>query len=272
MIRLLCLTIILVVLIFPCSSFGDSETEISEKELKIFLKSKEGSMTITLMQMILMRMGYFEPLVMTGEIDERTTNALFLYQKNIGLPVTGELNLNTIESLFKDSELFDSKHVILPSNSFGDNFWNTFFVASGTWAFENSNEIMEEPIQGTKITCDRSPGYCLEITAIFRGRVLDLSSEIYDIQRWDDHEIVTKPYDEKCVRYILRINRQAKTVRKIRTILNKPNICDKLNTENSDYVLSNGIEIGVEHEAKKRKQRFKLFAPELRKKLEGFSK
>ena len=73
-----------------------------------------------------------------------------------------------------------------------------------------SNDKMGEPEQSSKIICDRSTNTCTEATAIIYhsgnyGLFVDIDR--YEIERWDEHEIVTKPREFECTRHVIRFNK-----------------------------------------------------------------
>ena len=110
----------------------------------------------------------------------------------------------------------------------------------------------------------------LLLTANIADDILDVTSEIYDVERWDDYEIVTKPYDYECVRYVLRINRQQRSVKKLRTTISSKDICKKVDQGDRYIRLINGFDEWWEFKSELNKNRGKIFSPSLKEQIEKF--
>ena len=145
--------------------------------------------------------------------------------------------------------------------------WDTYFSAKGTWVFENSNEKMANRIPKTTIKCYRDNDLCIEATADIASGQLMVTLEEFQIERWDKYEIVTKPYDYECVRYVLRINRQQRSVKKLRTILSSKDICKGLEVEDKYIRLINGFDEWWQLKTEMNKKRAKVFSPSFNKLL-----
>jgi hypothetical protein len=104
--------------------------------------------------------------------------------------------------------------------------WDKGFIsATGTWTIVDDRQAY--PIQTTEISCWKSRGICHEITAtITDTNFLSIHSVEHEIERWDRHEVVTKPQESAlCARYTLRIARQDKTVTGLRLRTLNEGIC-----------------------------------------------
>ena len=119
-----------------------------------------------------------------------------------------------------------------------------YFKASGTWIFEDGKEKMAFPLQTTEIKCYRNLGICVEVEAyIGYGDMLMVDSELYEIERWDAYEIMTKPYDYESVRYFLRVNKLHKTVKKYRTTLKTKEDSKGIDIQDKYMKLIDGFEV-----------------------------
>ena len=89
-------------------------------------------------------------------------------------------------------------------------FWYTRFHAEGAWVMDDGE--LAWPVNSGSISCDRSTMECTDITAfVFKG-LLNSDVTHREVERWDAHEIITKPNDATCVRSTLRINREQQSV------------------------------------------------------------
>jgi hypothetical protein len=252
-------------------AIGDEKKpEENEKELQKLLSGKEGPAMVAVVQLILWRAGYFELPPITGKIDEDTKKALRNYQKHRELSITEKLDVQTFEQIFKDADLMDPGPIGVTGYSFSDYFWNSIFSADGTWVFEDSNEKMADPIQATEIKCYRDMGLCIEATAFisFDHALLNVVSEIFEVERWDEYEIVTKPHDFHCTRYVIRINRQQQSVKKLRSTLRTKELCKGLDIEDKYIKLINGFDEWWDFKQKFYERRNKIYSPSFTKHLE----
>jgi hypothetical protein len=82
----------------------------------------------------------------------------------------------------------------LPSFAFVDDLWQNGYVSiRGTWQI--LNDQIAYPDQTTRVECQRDPMTCSETKASL-GRstgspMLFMDATFYDVERWDEFEIVT---------------------------------------------------------------------------------
>ena len=86
--------------------------------------------------------------------------------------------------------------------------------AYGSWLSEG--ELQKLPAETTSITCYKDHRICIDASAAYNltavSGYLSVLTATYDIDRWDSHEITTKPIDYQCSRYTLRVGRENKSV------------------------------------------------------------
>lgn len=210
-----------------------------------------------------------------GVLDEKTQNAIRSYQRYSGLPVTGDfLSDGTIRKLRSDSDLLDNPPIRLPDFLLSTALWDSGYVsATGTW--EISGEKQAWPIQTSSIECIRSIENCREATAILdSGVILRLETEHYQIERWDQNEIVTKPLQYECVRYIIRINRVQNSVTGIRSTAASTPSCALTEKTEKYLVLRSGYEMSQARDKAYNESVNQLLdiPPEMRASLSGSSK
>lgn len=196
-------------------------------------------------QVILAQLGYaVGPF--DGLLDERTTNALRAYQRNRKLKVTGDpLAFETLEQIQHDGAAIDDRPVSLPSLHVFLDLWDADYVsAKSTWTF--TADEMAQPQRTSVIECYRDYGICTEATAIVEGegpKHLTLHTDIYDIERWDKHEIITKPKQFGCVRQVRRFNRVQKSVTGLRSTTSQDDACKAVDAKEFHMQLSNGFDV-----------------------------
>jgi hypothetical protein len=126
-------------------------------------------------------------------------------------------------------------------------FWDSGWAhAKGTWILEGGKLGM--PVQTSEIRCVRDIGRCFHATAEVFGSMLVSDSDILEIERWDSHEIVTKPQDSECVRSIIRLNRDSQSVSEIQTTIKTTGPCANIGLTFGDQHLRliDGFEAGVQ--------------------------
>jgi hypothetical protein len=166
--------------------------------------------------------------------------------------ITGDVNIETLNQLSRDEKLLTSDPVSLQPYIFYDKSWSIYFSATGTWVFEDGpNEMVYPVIQTTTIECLLDRGICIEVTADVSGNSLGVVTVIYDIERWDKVEIITKPYEFPCERHVLRINRATKLVKKLKTPILKKSICKSPLKKDYYLRLGDGLEITMKLVEKK---------------------
>jgi hypothetical protein len=182
-----------------------------------------------------------------GTLDEATTSALLAYQKKRNIPQTGDpMSFETFEQLEADRKIIDFHPLRLPGLVVVTDLWDDGYVSgSGTWVL--SIEKTAYPEQTSRINCNEWRRICTEATAIVTGegddRFLSIDIETYEIERWDDHELVTKPRAPGfgCARYVRRINRNQKTVTGIRSTISNEGICKGVENRELYMTLSDGF-------------------------------
>lgn len=204
------------------------ELALGQKELEKMKKSSPEAFRFAIMrvQMILGRLGYGTG-PFNGSLDYRTRKALQEYQKYNNLPVSGEFDFQTFKKITDDEEILEQKTIGgLPLFIFTAELWNSRVEAFGTWVIDNGKAAF--PFQTTRIVCYRDLGICFVATAqIAIGNILYLDTDLYEVGRWDAHEIETKPRDGICSRFIIRINRVQKSVTGIRSNIRQGGLCAK---------------------------------------------
>lgn len=253
-----------------------SEYELELKKLrqndpKEYKKTKR--LVIVASQMLLGRLGYgLGPY--DGVMGKKTEKALREYQKLRNLPVTGDpLSFETLNQVQKDIDLIHYQPVSLPFNFVILDLWQNGYVsAKGTWTF--SGEKLGQPEQTTDIQCYRDRRLCIEATAIVSGRGsnrnLSVDTDEYEIERWDEHEIVTKPKQFGCVRYVRRFNRSQKSVTGLRSTTSAEGGCKWIENREFHMTLGDGFEVYLDlyHASKKAVKGLTRFTPEMLKYLD----
>lgn len=183
-----------------------------EKELAK-LSPEEYRILVLGTQIYLGRFGYgVGPF--SGELDQQTQDGLRAYQKYVGISETGTINKETLKHLTNDNSTLDRILPFIPKFLFEDTNWQEMVSAHGTWALENLP--VAEALQTSQISCHRKWNLCSVSTAkIAQGYTPTLLSDtnIYEIDKWDDSEIVTKPSKTgTCASTILRVQREEKTI------------------------------------------------------------
>jgi hypothetical protein len=184
-----------------------------------------------------------------GILDDKTKSALRTYQKKRNIPETSDpLSFDTVEQLKADMDTSEYHPISLPGFHVFTDLWDKGYVsASGTWVL--SNDRMGEPEQTSKINCSRNLNTCTEAIAIVQGKGSDrrlfIDTDTYEIERWDDHEIVTKPLQTAfgCVRYLRRINRLQKSVTGIRSTISDKDVCKGVDPKEMHMVLTDGFKV-----------------------------
>jgi len=280
--------LLIILLVVPVAVIAQSEAATGERDKKrseyeLELKKLKRDdpkgyentrrMTILGAQLLLGRLGYgVGPY--NGVLDEKTQTALREYQMQRNLPVTGDpLSFETLEQINEDMDLLDYGPVNLPRLFVFLDLWQSGYVsAKGTWIL--TGEKMGLPEQTTHIQCFRDRRVCIEATALIEGsgknRLLTLDSDEYEIERWDDYEIVTKPKQFGCVRYIRRFNRIQKSVTGLRSTTSTDELCKVVETKELHTTLSDGFKVYWElyENSKKALRKLIRFTPEVLRSLE----
>ncbi len=226
-------------------------------------------------QVLLGRLGYgVGPF--DGVLNETTKKALLEYQKRRKLPVTGDpISFETFQQVEKDMKSLDYDPVGLPRLFIYVDSWKSGYVSGeGTWIM--ANEKMGWPEQATHLECQRDQRICTEATAIlsrtFGSNSLTVHTSVYEIERWDDHEIVTKPKETGagCARYTLRINRVQESVTGLRSIISTEGLCEGMVAKEIYMTLSDGFKVywDLYQKSKKATKGLRRFSPEMLKLME----
>ena len=135
---------------------------------------------------------------------------------------------------------------------------------------------MGNATQTTKINCFRDRGFCSEATGNVMNGMLHVDTDFYDIERWVNKEIVTKPLDMPlgCVRYVRRINRTQKKVRGVRSAISNDTFCKEVDKNDLYMELVDGFDVVYPLTQEKQNKRNSLlnFSSELRKYFDDLSK
>jgi hypothetical protein len=277
---LLLVSLATVALSQPTTGKGRKERSEYETELQRLKRDKPNEyentkrMAILGAQLLLGRLGYgVGPY--NGVLDEKTKNALREYQKQRNLPITGDpLSFETFERITKDTALVDYEPANLPRLFVSLDFWQSGYVSGkGTWVL--TSEKMGWPEQTTHIQCLRDQRVCIEATAILTGndgsKTINLDTDVYEIERWDDHEIITKPRETSasCVRYVRKFNRVQKSVTGLRSTISIGGPCKGVEAKEMHMILSDGFKVYWElyQTSKKAIRELMRFSPEVIKSI-----
>ena len=207
-------------------------------------KPDEFRTLMTGVQIFLGRFGYgVGPY--TGTLDQSTKQALKAYQEKSGLSQTGDLDFPTLKHLTEDDRVLNRIVPFLPPQTFQDQEWGQWVEVQGSWMLKEGNP--DDVLQTSRITCMREFKRCIDSTAsLINANVpqLKVHTHVYDIQEWDDVNIVSAPYDgEACAVSILRISRNPPLVTRFLSLQGKPGPCAKVQAEDRQYVLEDGPKI-----------------------------
>jgi hypothetical protein len=182
----------------------------------------------------------------SGMLDEKTQQALKLYQKNNNLPINGDpLDFLTSKKIEEDNSLKGVHDVILGQKAINFESWDLGYVmAEGTWTIINAEAGI--PLQTSRIFCNQRNATCIEASAsLGADMVLAADLDIYEIERWDKNEILTKPLQKLCVQYVRLFNRAQNSINGIRTTLSRDGLCKGIEQRSIYTELSDGVEISV---------------------------
>lgn len=180
------------------------------------LSSEEFRLLVLGSQIYLGRFGYgIGPF--SGELDQPTQDALRAYQKYVGISETGTINKETLEHLTDDNSTLDQILPFIPKYSFEDGKWEEMVSAHGTWAL--ANLPVKEALQTSQVSCHRKWNLCSVSTAkLATGYTATLLSytNLYEIETWNESEIVTKSAKTgTCVSTILRIQHAEQSITRL---------------------------------------------------------
>ena len=221
------------------------KSELVEKQRDFeIIKSdlKRWTMLVLGAQLALGRFGYGAG-PFTGVEDHQTLKAVQKFQIHSGLTPSGNLDSGTVEKIFKDLETVEKRSVKLPGYFFLDDDWSSHVTAKGTWMLENHPQGY--PFHTSEIHCFRQRNTCVEAQAVYaKHHSLTVHTDLYQIERWDDDEIVTIPNDSSiCMRYVMRISRVQEAVFKTRSTRWTEGLCDKVQTADLLLQLGDGFQV-----------------------------
>jgi hypothetical protein len=145
--------------------------------------------------------------------------------------VTGDLDAKTWDTIMQDFKHWQARYILFPGLRVSVDLWGQGWVsATGTWII--AGQKSGRPAQTSKIECDKKRAICTEATAHLDDDFLSADIETHQIDRWDDHEIVTLPKQSAaCARYTMRIGRAQKAVTGLRLRTSDAGICAGLEPE-----------------------------------------
>ena len=196
----------------------------AEEELAALRKNPEKFRTlITGIQIFLGRFGYgVGPF--TGTLDNATKAALNAYQKKTGLSVTGDINFETLQRLTEDDQVLSRIVPYLPPLQARNEKWVEWIDVKGSWMLKEGNT--DDVLHTSRITCMQEFQRCIDSTAsLVNGSTPELKvhTHVYDVKEWDEHKIVSLPYDgEACAISILRISKNPLVVTRFVTLHDGP--------------------------------------------------
>ena len=220
----------------------DDEREITEQLEKLRANPKERRRLIVVAQMLLGRLGYGTG-PFDGRFDDKTRRATKYYQEVNKLPATGELDYRTLKKLVDDSGSLEQLPVHLPPGTFAGDKWDTAVSANGTWVAVQSGP---PTLQTTAIECNKKGQHCIESTAsVENGNQMILHMDRYEVERWDDGDIVARSKIKDCAAGTLLLNRSQKTVTRVRTAaVLKP--CPPEGSKDVTFRLESGVKVWTE--------------------------
>ena len=225
-------------------------------------------------ELLLARLGYGTgPL--DGVFEAEAESALREYQQRRGIPATGNpLSFETVQSVARDRAALEDIVAYLPGCYVYTELWDSGYVtASGSWTIKG--EEIACPQQTSTIVCDRSTQRCTEATArLSSGQgqpLLSVDIATYEIERWDQHEIVTKPLEAACTRLVKRINRLDQGVSAIRSTIASDGLCEGVHSGEMYLVLVDGSDVYRRlYKAQREKWRELMrISPQMLRQLEG---
>jgi hypothetical protein len=144
-------------------------------------------------------------------------------------------------------ELANTNYAYPSAFVFTGELWDIGTVhVTGTWSIVG--DVQAQPVQHTSIKCYKFEKKCYAATAIqgaqeLGGGYISAEVEVYEIERWDNSEIVTKPYDYFCTRYVYRINRLQKSVTGTRSTISTGGECKALDRNELTLKMVDGGEV-----------------------------
>jgi hypothetical protein len=229
---------------------AEKRAQFNTEMARIKKDPKDFAEIVTGLQVGLANLGYGTRF--TGEVDQATREALKEYQRFSGLKPTGDIDYDTWVKLSEDYP--KEPPPVLPVMFVGVDSWEAGFVlAEGTWTSKDTDQEMGLPIQTSRITCYKNSG-CTEAVAMvmYNGGTasLHVDETEYEIERWDDVEIVTKPLQAQCARTILRVNRTQKLVTSLRSTIKNTGQCENMTKSDWLIELKSGVDVYMKEQKK----------------------
>jgi hypothetical protein len=195
---------------------------------------------IELIQRALGMLGY--GTTFTGRMDGRTIEALREYQRHNNMTVGGSITYDVVRKLLVDGKAAKTEPIPLPPSHTELDQWEKGFVSvSGTWVNDGDSEPAMPRV--SQITCYKDGGFCIEAIAMMFMGTLKADSDLLEIERWDDVEIVTKPLQANCTRTITRINLAQALVTSLRSTISTDPSCAAVDKNELHSVLKSGADI-----------------------------
>jgi hypothetical protein len=111
---------------------------------------------------------------------------------------------------------------------FDDANCDSFIMVEGAWFEQGKEPDAKTSLVPAHVECFKSLGLCAAATVGSEGSEY-MRLGWYEIQRWDQYEVVSKPNDLPCGRETMHINRPGKTLLVINTAAYKnAEACTKL--------------------------------------------
>jgi putative peptidoglycan binding protein len=232
----------------------ERETDLLRRQQpQQYQQVREGFTLLT--EMLLGRLGY-DVGPFDGVLDNRTKSGIREYQKAHNIPDTGDpFNFDTVQAVRLDDQLLNSSPLSLqPKRVFVEQWTRGFVSADGTWTV--TGEDLPSPEQTSNISCDRAQAVCREATArVSRNgssRLLSVDVYTYEIERWNDEEIVTKPLQFGCSGTLHRWSRSEKSVTGVRSMTSNEGSCRAFERQEVQLVLEDGNAVAERLAARQR--------------------
>jgi hypothetical protein len=226
---------------------GDRQAFVTETEQlrrddpKLYQAVREGFTLLT--EMLLGRLGY-DVGPFDGILDGRTREGIRRYQRDRQLPETGDpFTFETVQAVRLDDELLNSSPIGLQPRTIITDRWDRGFVsADGTWTAVSGD--LATPEQTSNITCERAQAICREARATISGRgsgrLLSVDLYTFEIELWNEQEIVTKPLQFGCAATVHHWNRAAGTVASRQRTTSEEGSCRQVDRVENNLVLEDG--------------------------------
>jgi hypothetical protein len=204
----------------------------------------------TAAQMGLAQLGY--GTYFTGGFDEHTRAAVRKYQERRGIKATGEFDCQTFLKFDEDTNAakrVDLEFMLTGNGKGYISAWEEGYASvKGTWTITNDEAAY--PFQVSNFQCDKSRKSCTEATGTVDGLALHVDIEFHEIERWDDYEIVTKPRDTQCTRYVVRFNRAQQQLTATRSTIRNTEGCEGVEKRELHLVLADGVDVVMNERVK----------------------